>query len=206
MPVWPPDRSIWPPRAACARAGVLGRRGFALESAAGRICREAVRWVTSNVLIRDLDLLAPAIDSRRLEVVVDGLPLSGGCQLAVDTTLVFALHCDGSPHNGAADVDGVVLQAARRRKERIYSELVGPRTRAHLVGLVMEVRGRWSGETRLFLAQLAKARSRVEPRLLRRQAEQAWQRPRLWPLPSATRGWHHELVCRSVVFVTWKVV
>ena len=28
-------------RAACARAGVLGRRGFALESAAGRICREA---------------------------------------------------------------------------------------------------------------------------------------------------------------------
>ena len=44
-------------------------------------------------------------------VVVDGLPLLGGCQLAVDTTLVCALHCDGSPHNGAADADGVVLQA-----------------------------------------------------------------------------------------------
>ena len=42
-------------RAACARAAVLGRRGFALESAAGRICREAGGRVTSNVLIRDLD-------------------------------------------------------------------------------------------------------------------------------------------------------
>ena len=89
---------------------MLGRRGFALESAAGHICRETGGRVTSNVLIRDLDLPVPATDGRRLEVVVDGLPLFGGCQLAVDTTLVCALHCDGSPHNGAADADGVVLQ------------------------------------------------------------------------------------------------
>ena len=76
-------------------------------------------------------------------MVVDGLPLFGGCQLAVDTT-----HFDGSPHNGAADVDGVVLQAARRRKERTHPELVAPRTRARLVVLAVEVRSRWSGETR----------------------------------------------------------
>ena len=81
----------------------------------------------TNVLVRDLDLVAPnPLDSRRLEVVVDGLPLFGGCQLAVDTTLVCALHCDGSPHGAAADADGVVLQVARRRKERTYPELVGP--------------------------------------------------------------------------------
>ena len=154
---------------------MLGRRGFELESAAGRICREAGGRVTSNVLIRDLDLPAPATDGRRLEVVVDGLPLFGGCQLAVDTTLVCALHCDGSPHNGAADVDGVVVQVGRRRKERTYPELVGPRTRARLVVLAVEVGSRWSAETRSFLAQLAKARSREEPRLLRRRAEQAWR-------------------------------
>ena len=29
-------------RATCLRAGVLGRRGYALESAAGRVCREAL--------------------------------------------------------------------------------------------------------------------------------------------------------------------
>ena len=78
-------------------------------------------------------------------MVVDGLPLSGGCQLAVDTTLVCALHCDGSPQNGAAEADGVVLQAARRRKERTSPEKVGPRTRACLVVLAVEVGGRWCG-------------------------------------------------------------
>ena len=34
-------------------------------------------------------------DRKRVEVVVDGLPLFGGAQLAVDTTLVCALHRDG---------------------------------------------------------------------------------------------------------------
>ena len=57
-------------RASCARSGVLGQRGFALESAAARICREAGGRVTTNVLVRDLDLVAPnPLDSRRLEVV-----------------------------------------------------------------------------------------------------------------------------------------
>ena len=41
----------------------------------------------------------------RLEVVADGLPLFGGAQIAVDTTLVSALHCDGSALIGAANRD-----------------------------------------------------------------------------------------------------
>ena len=32
----------------CAEAGVLGRWGFALESAADRVCREAGAWVGTN--------------------------------------------------------------------------------------------------------------------------------------------------------------
>ena len=55
-------------RAACAQAGVMGRRGFALESAAARVCREAGARVSTNVLVRDLDLL-PLQHARRLEVV-----------------------------------------------------------------------------------------------------------------------------------------
>ena len=44
-------------------------------------------------MLRDFDLAAPnPADQRR-----DGLPLFGGAQLAVDTTLVSPLHCDGSP-------------------------------------------------------------------------------------------------------------
>ena len=83
--------------------------------------------MTTNVMVRDLDLLVlNATDSRRLEVVVDGLPLFGGSQLAVDTTLVCSLHSDGSPYRGAADTDGVVFPRARRRRELRYPELVGP--------------------------------------------------------------------------------
>ena len=46
-------------RAACANVGVLGRRGFALESAAARVCREAGARVSVNQLVRDLDFAAP---------------------------------------------------------------------------------------------------------------------------------------------------
>ena len=46
--------------------------GEGLSEAGGR--------VTTNVMIRDLDLIQPGV-GRRLEVVVDGLPLFGGVQL-----------------------------------------------------------------------------------------------------------------------------
>ena len=86
-----------------------------------------------HVMVRDLDFpVLNATDSRRLEVVVDGLPLFGGSKLAVDTTLVCSLHSDCSPHNGVADTDGVVFP---RRKEQRYPELVGPGSRARLVVL-----------------------------------------------------------------------
>ena len=66
-------------RAACARCGVLGRRGFALESAAGRVCREAGTRVATNQFVRDLDLGVPnANDNRRFEVVADAAAFRRG--------------------------------------------------------------------------------------------------------------------------------
>ena len=132
--------------------------------------------MTTNVMLRDLDMVLPnAADGRRLEVVADGLPLFGGAQLAVDTTLVCALRRDGNPTRNAADEDGVALRRARHRKERTYPELVGRRARARLVVIAVEVGGRWSEEARSFLSQLAKARARGENKLLRKRAEQAWR-------------------------------
>ena len=130
----------------------------------------------TNALVRDMDLAKPGLaDARRLEIVVDGLPLRGRAQLAVDTTLVCALHADGNPRRNAASEDGVALKAAKRKKVRTYPELVGPNSRAQLVVLAVEVGGRWSSETRAFLSQLAKARAREEVPLIRRRAEQAWR-------------------------------
>ena len=160
-------------RAACSRAGLLGRRGFAVESAAARVCREAGGRVAMNVLVRDMDLALPnAHDARRLEILADGLPLFGGAQLAVDTTLVSPIRGDGSARPGAADTDGVVLAQARRKKERTYRELVGPKSRARLVVLAGEVGGRWS---RVFLRLLARAKARSEPLILWKRVEQAWR-------------------------------
>ena len=104
MPLWP---SRGHHRAACPRAGVWSRRGIAVESAAARICREAGGRVRTNAFVEDLDVPGANLgDGRRLEVVVDGLPLFGGVQLAVDTTLVCALHGDGRPRRGAAEGGG----------------------------------------------------------------------------------------------------
>ena len=98
-------------RAACAQAGVLGRRGWALESVAARICREAGGRVTTNVLLRDFVVEMPNVaDGPQLEVVADGLPLFGGVQLAIDTTLVCALRRDGNPTHNAAIEDGAALR------------------------------------------------------------------------------------------------
>ena len=57
---------------ACADVG-LGRRGFALESAAGGVCREAGNCLSVNQHIHDKDIAVPNVaDNSRLEVVADG--------------------------------------------------------------------------------------------------------------------------------------
>ena len=132
--------------------------------------------VSVNVRVQDMDLARPdALDIRRLEIVVDGLPLFQGAQLAVDTTLVSVLRRDGVPRQQAATHDGAALSAARRRKERVYPELTGAMGRTRLVVLAGEVGGWWSEESREFLNQLAKAKARREPRHLRARARQVWR-------------------------------
>ena len=72
-------------------------------------------------------------DARRLEVVVDGLSLFGGAQLAIDTTLVYLL--------GGASRDEFSLTVARQRKERTFPELSGEGGRARSVVLAAKVVG-----------------------------------------------------------------
>ena len=78
--------------------------------------------MTTNVLLRDLDLgfVGAEADGRRLEIVVDGLSLFSGAQLAVDTTLVCALRRDGRPTTRAAVEDGARVTRVRKRKEATY--------------------------------------------------------------------------------------
>ena len=159
LSVWPSPPHFWPPP-----DSLLTVRGVGPARVVARVCREAGGRVATNILVRDLDLGTPdARDARRLEVVVDGLPLFGGAQLAVDTTLVSAIQGNGEPRNGAAERDGVALAQAKRKKARTYPELVRPGARARLVVLALETGGRWSKDARTFVQLLARARPGRSP-------------------------------------------
>ena len=124
-------------------------RGFSLEPL-GCAGRQGGR-VTTDVRVQDMDLLPlRQVDNRRLEVVVDGLPLFRGAQLAIVTTMVSPVRSDGTARRQCATVSGAALDQARRRKERIYPELAQQYGRAWLVVLGCEVGGRWSVESRSF--------------------------------------------------------
>ena len=74
------------------------------------MCREGGARVRANVFVRDMDLAEHTrLDCRRLEVVADGLPLFGGVQLAIDTTMVSPLHRDGRSRRGTAQQNGKAL-------------------------------------------------------------------------------------------------
>ena len=154
-------------RSACAQSGLLRSRGGPPERAAARICREAGARVTTNTRVADLNIPKVwTLDDRGIEVIANGLPLWGGCQLAVDTTLVSPLTRDGQPRQRQRRYAGAALHDARRNKERVYSELTrGGRCR--LVVLGIETGGRWSEEACNFLRLLAQHRARQDTPLLR---------------------------------------
>ena len=116
------------------------------------------------------------VHNRRLEVVVDGLPLFRGAQLAIDTTMVSPVRSDGTARRQCATVSGAALDQARRRKERTYPELAQQHGRARLVVLGYEVGRRWSEESRQFLASLAAAKARSEPELMKKSTMFCWLR------------------------------
>ena len=131
------------------------------QSAIAQIFREGGARVSTNVMVRDLDI-APTHRRYlfRLEVVAEGLTLFGGCQLAIDATVVSPLHSDGTHRRRAEAIDGQVLGEARKLRERTSGE----------------VEGRWSQETKALLWSLACVKAASLPRRLYGSARAAWFR------------------------------
>ena len=143
-----------------------------METVTARICREAGGRVTTNVMVRDLDLAKPHVaDTRRLEVVVDGLPVFGGAQLARHQ---YCAHPMPTARREMPMWMGQHSAARRREEKRTYPELIGRPGRARLVVLVVECCGRWSVEPS-FLSSLARAKVRSLRPSLQKRAEQAWR-------------------------------
>ena len=147
-----------------------------MESAVAQICREAGARVSTNVIVRNLDIVQDNNDSRKLEVIAEGLSLFGGVQLALDATLVSAHHGDGTPVRKADTCNGVALKYVRKRKEDRYPELCGMGGRARLVVIAGEVGGRWSREAQIFLQCLAQHKAQSAPKILQASAQVAYYR------------------------------
>ena len=158
-------------RAACSTSGVLGRRGFALESAAARICREAgaVSPPTSSCGTWTW-LLWVVLTVVALKWSQRGCPFSTG--LSWPLTQLWSLPC-ALMESHIANVP-LLMVLLCKPPERTYPELSGTQGRARLVVLAAEVGGRWSEETRCFISLLARAKVRSLPKIIRARAHQSW--------------------------------
>ena len=97
----------------------------------------------------------------------------GGIPVCGDASLVAPLHGDGTPWARAATHDGAGIERARQLHEDRYPELLsGDRGRPVVLGT--ETGGRWAPEALTILRNLAEAKSRASPELLRRSAQVVW--------------------------------
>ena len=140
------------------------------------LCREAGARVSTNVYVRDLDLPAPNVhDARRLEIIAEGLPIFGGAQFAIDTTLVQLTIVteppDRAPQPGMAQQ---WLRLITGRKPLTQSLWVREMEQSWLCWHWKLAAG-GSTETVTCLTLLAAARARSESALMRHRVEQAWR-------------------------------
>ena len=120
---------LWGATARRARAGVLGPHCVPLERATARACHEAGARVAENT----------PFASMRRRWTTNALPIWGGVQVAVDTTLVSPVQANSAPRPGDRE-PGLALRHLRSR-------------RCRLLILGLEVGGRWLPEGVAFAVQ-----------------------------------------------------
>ena len=160
---------------ACTKTGRLRKRAKPAECAMLRVCREAGALAQPEVQLKDMNLGIPAGDQRRLDVLAQGLPCYAGAQIAVDVTIRSSLSATGEVQGRADAENEHICTVAKRDKESKYPELISG-GRCRLMVFALEVGGRFSGEAVDFIDQLAWARSRSAPQLVRFSAQLAWRR------------------------------
>ena len=94
------------------------------------------------------------------------MTLHKGAQVAVDAILVTPLTRQGQARPRAHWQDGAALLNARKDKAKKYPELLRSH-RCRLVTAGMEMGGRWEDGTYELLLDLARAKAKKAPKLLR---------------------------------------
>ena len=150
---------VWPPQIRLLTGRpVETARDPPAEVCVARTCREAGAREKENQLLRDLNIVVPVTDQRRIEVIANGLPFWGGKQLAVYTTVVSALSGRG-------------VARGRWDGQAIHEAQLVDGSRCHVLVMAFEVAGRGSHEGVTFLQSLAWYKSLSVPRVLRRSTQ-----------------------------------
>ena len=165
--------------------------------------------------MRDLNVAPCRQDDRCIEVIANGLPLWGGVQVAVDSTLVSPLTAAGKPRREGRRAAGAALRHACRAKERTHPEICNS-GRCRLVVLGIETGGRWCPDAVASIRFLARCRARSAPHRCRVDAYlltcfggppcspsalPAPSRPASFPCCFPVQRWSTEILRSSVT--TW---
>ena len=167
-------------------AAVLGSRGFAVGSAAARVCHQHLH--------PGFGMVAPNLfDDAKWRSWLTGCFCSTGSL----TTLVSVLGRDGLRRPRFAHVDGAILEGARWRKERHYPELLANKVARASLSLLRK----WEADgLKCGFWCLAKAKVRHEPKVMRVSAQYPWVRR--WrcmpPKLSPCHCWNVELVSNHI--------
>ena len=173
-------------RSACTRTGRIHGRHAACVAALGQVLSEAGYRVRTERLIRDTNVAVDQHDRRRMDLVASpghrGPGVRRGLALFCDVTIVSPHSKTGIPRCGSARANGATLRSAISKKHRRYSDVSCSGVAAFVV-LGCEVYGRWCDDAVSLLKQLAAAKAREAPPVLRAAAKAAWLN-RWWAMAS----------------------
>ena len=85
---------------------------------------EAPVHASEHPLVRELVPSVRASDGRQADVFVQGLSLGRGLPVVGDMCMGSAMHADGTPYPGAANLDGRAIGRLTEQKHNKYPELV----------------------------------------------------------------------------------
>ena len=102
--------------AACPSTGRLRRRGTAFGRVYRPLWKESTAREREQPFVTELILDADPNDSRQSDVELRGLSLGRDLLVVGDMCMGRALHADGTPQPGAANIDGTTIRRLVYRK------------------------------------------------------------------------------------------
>ena len=169
--------------ASCPSTGRLKRRGTAFERVYRPLWHESTARAREQPFVTELIRDADPTDLRQSDVELRGLSLGRGLPVVGDMCMGSALHADGSPHPGAANINGTTIRRLTYNKlVTEYADLASSAELEYLV-LACEEGGRWGPDQFRLVRDLVRLKVAPIHPLLRRSAALGYTR-RWWHILS----------------------